>query len=192
MKKWLLRLETISDYFARIGGGMLLLCALSIVVEVLLRKFANYSIEGIDEYAGYALSIGVAVSLPYAVLKRANIRVDAVYNLLSEKSSAILDWLSALSMALFAGFLVYSSYDVFSSSLRFDATSNTPLSTPLWIPQAIWFFGFALFLITSLVISLLATFYLCKGKMVEIKELVGGKSIQDELEEEIQNKNRLI
>ncbi len=178
----------LTDYLARIGGGMLLLCALLIVLEVFLRKFANYSIHGIDEYAGYALSIGVAISLPYSLFKRANIRVDAFYNVLPKNYSAVLDWLAILSLAIFAVFLVYASYDLFSSSLRFDATSNTPLSTPLWIPQLIWFIGFVAFMFCCIIVFCLSTFYLCKGDMDKIKSLIGGKSIDEELAEEIEKK----
>ncbi len=176
---------------ARIGGGMILICSLLIVLEVFLRKLANYSIHGIDEYAGYALSISVAISLPYTLLKRAHIRVDAFYNILSNRLSSILDWLAIFSLAGFSIFLAYSSYDVFSSSLRFEATSNTPLSTPLWMPQLLWFIGFLVFMVSCLIVFVLCTKYLLKGELEKIKSCVGGKSIDEELAEEIENKNNL-
>ncbi|MGH1487549.1 MAG: TRAP transporter small permease subunit [Cellvibrionaceae bacterium] len=177
--------EKVSSWLARIGGLLLLACVGLIVTEVFLRKFFNYSIQGTDELSGYALSISLALSLPYALLKRAHIRVDALYNVFPYKFSAVLDWVSILSMNIFALFLLYSSYDVVHSSLRFESTSNTLLSTPLWIPQSVWFVGFIAFAITCFIILTLSTIYLAKGEFQNIKELIGGKSVQEELEEEI-------
>jgi TRAP-type C4-dicarboxylate transport system permease small subunit len=58
------------------GGALVLLAALLIAVDVVLRKVFNASIGGADELAGYALAIGTAWGLGAALLDRTHIRID--------------------------------------------------------------------------------------------------------------------
>ena len=61
------------------GGTLVLLAALLIGVDVLMRKFFDRSIGGADELAGYSLAIGSAWGLGAALLDRAHIRIDSLY-----------------------------------------------------------------------------------------------------------------
>src|SRR2546423_14884761 len=61
------------------GGALVLLAAILIGIDVVLRKLFDTSIGGADELAGYALAIGAAWSLAAALLERAHIRVDSLY-----------------------------------------------------------------------------------------------------------------
>ena len=54
-----------------VGGGLILLAAVLIGIDVLMRKFLNRSIGGADELAGYALAIGTAWGLGAALIDRA-------------------------------------------------------------------------------------------------------------------------
>ena len=73
------------------GGALVLLAALLIGIDVLMRKFLNRSIGGADELAGYALAIGTAWGLAAALLDRAHIRIDSLYVLLPQKLRLALD-----------------------------------------------------------------------------------------------------
>ena len=61
------------------GGALVLLAAVLIGIDVLMRKFFDRSIGGADELAGYALAIGTAWGLRAALLDRAHIRIDSLY-----------------------------------------------------------------------------------------------------------------
>ena len=63
------------------GGALVLLAAILIGIDVLMRKFLARSIGGADELAGYALAIGTAWGLGAALLDRAHIRIDSLYML---------------------------------------------------------------------------------------------------------------
>ena len=67
------------------GGALVLLAALLIGVDVVLRKFFDASIGGADELAGYALALGAAWALAATLLERAHIRIDSLYVLLSRR-----------------------------------------------------------------------------------------------------------
>ncbi len=185
-------IEHISRIMARIGGLVLLACAFLIFAEIFLRKLAGYSFQGINEYSGYALAISIAFSLPYALVKKANIRVDAFYNVLPPHIRPLLDWLSIFSLTILAAFLVHAGHDVFADSLRFESTSNTTLSTPLWIPQLIWLCGYIVFFVTAAIFLLTATYLLLTGQFSEITRIVGERTLNEELTEEIDNKNETL
>src|SRR5258705_1917647 len=61
------------------GGALVLLAAVLIGIDVLMRKFLDRSIGGADELAGYSLAIGTAWGLAAALLDRAHIRIDSLY-----------------------------------------------------------------------------------------------------------------
>src|SRR5262245_66587029 len=69
----------------RFGGALVLLAAILIGIDVLMRKFLDRSIGGADELEGYALAIGTAWGLGAALLDRAHIRIDSLYVLFPQK-----------------------------------------------------------------------------------------------------------
>ncbi|WP_379907279.1 hypothetical protein [Latilactobacillus sakei] len=62
--------------------------------------------------------------------------------------------------------------------------SNTPLQTPLWLPQGLWFVGFCLFLITLIALLWNSLFALVKGDVDRVQQLLAPKSGLDEAQEE--------
>ena len=67
------------------GGALVLLAAVLIGIDVLMRKFLDRSIGGADELAGYSLAIGTAWGLGAALLDRAHIRIDSLYGLFPQR-----------------------------------------------------------------------------------------------------------
>ncbi len=93
-----------------VGGGLILLAAVLIGIDVLMRKFLNRSIGGADELAGYALAIGTAWGLGAALIDRAHIRIDSLYVLFPRKLRLLLD-LAAL--VLFVAFFALMTWHGF-------------------------------------------------------------------------------
>src|SRR5881275_1924304 len=83
------------------GGALILLAAVLIGIDVLMRKFLTESIGGADELAGYALAIGTAWGLGAALIDRAHIRIDSLYGLFPKKLRLFLD---VVALLLFIGF----------------------------------------------------------------------------------------
>ena len=83
------------------GGALVLLAAVLIGIDVLMRKFLDRSIGGADELAGYSLAIGTAWGLGAALLDRAHIRIDSLYVLLPAEAApgARYRWRSSCSSA---------------------------------------------------------------------------------------------
>lgn len=167
------------------GGAMMLAAAIIISLEVVLRKLFLVSLGGADEMASYALAIGTVWALSFALLQRAHIRVDALYVLLPRRLAAILDIVALMAILVFATVLAWYATHVFWTSWDFDATANTPIGTPLWIPQGLWVLGLWLFVVTVAFLVLRTLHALIVGEIDLIVRIAGTKTVEEELCEEI-------
>lgn len=166
------------------GGALLLLAAITVSVDVLARKLFTVSLGGADELSGYAFAIGTAWAFAFALLRRANVRVDALYQHLPLKLCALLDILALLALGAFVAYLAYYGFQVLETSWSLSAKSNSALKVPLWIPQSLWFAGLALFIGTLVLLLARSLTALAAGDWSTIHALVGARSIQEDAEEE--------
>jgi len=148
------RLKRSSEFFLYICGILLLASVLLISTEVVMRKFFLISFGGADELSGYALGICISWSLAYVLFEKMHIRIDIVYAKVSRNLQKLLDVLAGIFTLAFTGLLVYFSSIVVYTSFIKNSTANTPLGTPLWIPQSIWFLGFCFFFVVVLILCL--------------------------------------
>src|SRR5258705_1781750 len=134
------------------GGALVLLAAVLIGIDVLMRKFLDRSIGGADELAGYSLAIGTAWGLGAALLDRAHIRIDSLYVLFPQKLRLVLD---VTALVLFVGFFaltLWHGLGVVSQSWTSGSRSQSALETPTVIPQVLWILGLASFVVVGLVL----------------------------------------
>lgn len=182
------KLLTITEYINRIGvwvGGLLLfLTSVMIAVEVILRKVFTVSMGGADEISSYALAISCAWAFGFALLRKAHIRIDIFYTRLPERLQSLLDVLSMVVFLIYQVPLVYFAWLVVKTSIVRHSAANTPLQTPLWIPQGLWFSGLLFFLVTTLVLLAASLVRLCKGDVSGSRRLIGPSSLEDEIKEE--------
>jgi TRAP-type C4-dicarboxylate transport system permease small subunit len=147
---------SVSRRLTLLSGYVLLGAALLVSVDVLTRRLFNYSIAGADELSGYALAIATSFGLAYATIERSHIRMDVVYRLFPRSWQAVLDVVAVLALLAAGALFLEQGLFQFLESARFGVTANTPLRTPLWIPQAIWIVGLGLFVLVCLVVALTA------------------------------------
>jgi TRAP-type C4-dicarboxylate transport system permease small subunit len=168
------------------GGALVLLAALLIGVDVLLRKFLTRSIGGADELAGYALAIGSAWGLAAALVDRAHIRIDSLYILLPSWLRIGLDLAGLVLFIAFFALVAWHGSGVVMQSWTSGSRSQSDLQTPTVIPQIIWIAGLVLFVIVGLVLILEALARLRTGDQAGVARLIGTRSAEEEVEEEIQ------
>lgn len=181
---WIGLADRLATWAVRIAGAMMLAAAILVSVDVLLRKFATLTVGGADELSGYAFAVGTSWALAFTLLRRANVRVDALYARLPERVAAMLDLLSLLSLLVFVGYLTWRASLVLQDSLLFSARATTPLATPLWIPQSLWLVGFGLFLFTILPLITTVALALVRGDRVTVRRLAGARTLEEEAVEE--------
>ena len=167
-----------------VGGALLLASAVLVSVDVIVRKVFVLSLGGADELSGYAFAIGVAWAFPFALLRRANVRIDALYQHLPARACAFLDIVALAALAVFVTVLTRYAWEVAAASWKLGALSNSALKMPLWIPQGLWFAGLALFFVTTALLTLRAALALAAGDLATVRRLAGARTIEEEAAEE--------
>lgn len=180
LDRWIGLADRLATIAARCGGAMILLSALLVGAEVLLRKAFALSIGGADEIGGYAFAIGTSWAFAFTLLRRANVRVDALYSHLPRRLTALLDLLGLLSLGFFVAYLAWRAAAVLQESLLFDAHAPTPLATPLWLPQSLWLLGFGLFVFAILPLILRVALAIAAGDRDTVRALAGARTLEED------------
>lgn len=180
LDRWIGLADRLSVIAVRLGGALMLAAALLVSLDVVLRKVLDFTLGGADELAGYAFAIGTSWALAFTLLRRANVRVDALYGRLPERVTAFLDLTALLALLVFVGYLTWRGALVLQDTLRFNAHATTPLATPLWIPQSLWIAGFALFLFTLAPLILSVAVALISGDLAKVRRFAGARTLAED------------
>jgi TRAP-type C4-dicarboxylate transport system permease small subunit len=167
------------------GGALVLLAALLIGVDVVLRKFFTKSIGGADELAGYALAIGSAWGFAAALVDRAHIRIDSLYILFPSWLRIVLDLAGLALFIAFFTMVAWHGSGVVMQSWTSGSRSQSDLQTPTVIPQVLWMAGIILFVVVGIVLILEALARLKAGDQAGAARMIGTRSAEEEVEEEI-------
>ena len=169
------------------GGALVLLAALLIGIDVVMRKFFNASIGGADELAGYALALGTAWSLAAALVERAHIRIDSLYVLFSRRLRFVLDVAGLVLLVLFFGLVAWHGWSVVAQSWTAGSRSQSALQTPTVIPQLIWFVGLAGFVAIGIVLLVHALVLASRGEHAAVAKAISTRSAEEEVADEIRD-----
>lgn len=187
--------SSIGRIVAIASGWMLMAIAVLTCVEVVARKFWDFSFQGIDELSGYAMAIVSAAGFTYALTERAHMRITLAFPYLPRIARSALHVVALLSLAGMAVFCAVRGFAEVQASLGvhkgdwFDPVNwrhaNTPMQTPLWIPQALWFAGLALFAAAASAAALHGIALLFRDRD-RLERLYGPQSLDEEIETETQ------
>lgn len=169
------------------GGGLILLAAVLIGIDVLMRKFLARSIGGADELAGYALAIGTAWGLGAALLDRAHIRIDSLYVLFPRKLRLLLDLAALVLFVSFFALMTWHGLGVVSQSWTSGSRSQSALETPTVFPQTLWIVGLLGFVIVGILLLLHAVSMIARGDLAGAGRAIGTRSAEEEIDEEIRD-----
>lgn len=186
MPKLLAKVDRMAQIGAWVSGAILLLASIMIAIEVILRKLFAISMGGADELSSYALAISCSWGFSFALFRKAHIRIDVLYVRLPRKCRHLMDLLALVLFGLYMIMLSYFAFTVVQTSLAKHSVANTPLATPLWIPQGLWFLGLIGFTVTILLILAGTLRYLMAGDAAGALTLSGAATLDEEIEEECQ------
>lgn len=172
------------------GGALILIAALLIGVDVVLRKFFATSIGGADELAGYALAIGTAWSLGAALLDRAHIRINSLYVLFPGRLRLALDFLGLVLFIGFFGLIAWHGLGVVAESWTAGSHSQSALETPTVLPQAVWLLGLVTFVAVGLALLAYAAGLVARGELARTARAISTRSAEEEVEDEIRDLRR--
>lgn len=187
------RLETLalcsaqraSIWAARICGVLLMACTAAICAEVLVRGALGRSIFSTDELAGYTLAITTSWGLSLALLRLSHVRIDLLRAAVPAPIAAILDVLSAVVVSAFGGFLAWYATEMAITAFKRGIVSNSPLETPMALPQGLWAAGLWLFVICGVIVSLAAIRRLLCRDWAGVAEIAGVQRADDEVRAQV-------
>ncbi|WP_160937411.1 TRAP transporter small permease [Teichococcus coralli] len=181
----------VASYVARagvwLGGVLILLAAVLIGVDVVLRQVFTTSIGGADELAGYALAIGTAWALAAALLDRAHIRIDSLYLMFPSPFRAACDLLGLALMVGFFALVCWHGLGVMEQSWTSGSRSQSALQIPVVVPQLLWVIGLGTFVAIGAAVFLLALLRLLTGDRASAGRMIGTRSAEEDIEEELQS-----
>ena len=167
------------------GGIIILLCALLVSVDIVLRGVFNRAIDGTDELARFALAISTTWALAGALLDRAHIRVDTAYARFPSSLQLACDFAALLAFLMFFALIFVYGIEMIHQSWTVGAMSDSALQLPMVLPQTIWILGIAMFLLADLALLVVAGAAVLRGSAHEGAALIGMKTAEEEVREEL-------
>jgi TRAP-type C4-dicarboxylate transport system permease small subunit len=175
--------EKISQWAAWCSGLLLFAAAVMIAIEVVLRKAFAVSMGGADELSSYALAISCTWGFSYALFKKAHIRIDVVYSRIPTTVRPFLDILAYGLLAFYIVTLCYFGFLVVKTSVVRHSVANTPLATPMWIPQSLWLLGLVWFCMMIVAILIATIYYRLRNNHQLASEFSAISTLDEEIEE---------
>ena len=160
----------------RIVGGLLgLLLAATVafvIADVLMRRLSR-SLGGSDELSGYAMAIMASWGAAVALTERAHVRIDLLRQGLAARGRALMDLIAMTALGGVALVVAYQAWPVLEKSLARGSRANTPLETPLWIPQGLWFAGWVWFALSAAVMLAAALLIAARADWPRLETAIG-------------------
>lgn len=136
-----------------VGSGLLVLSAIFVTYDVVMRWFFRSPTEWAFEYTIYMIAGAAYFSAAYVLREQGHIRVDLLVSRLSPRTKGILESVTLLWSAVISAAIAWSAFRLVQRSVILKNVSNTVLETPLWIPQSPLLAGFVLLTIQALRMS---------------------------------------
>lgn len=172
------------DVLVLFSGWWLVVFSLASCFEMVSRKLFQYSLQGIDEIGGYTLAATSAIGFSYALITRGHTRIDFLVSKMPAPMRAGLNFVAMLTLAILSAFALYRGWNVLSESIEFQSTATTPLQTPLWIPQGIWFAGHVVLALVSAYLAGHCGWLLLRGRNDALNKLYGPQTLEEEIASE--------
>src|SRR5690606_41964038 len=119
-------------------------------------------------------------------------RVVWLYHHFPVRVSALLDWIALVALGVFMVYLSYYAMEMVEMSWDSSSAANTPLATPLWIPQGLWWLGLVWMCITVALMLVRASLALVTGDIELVKAICGVRSVEEEADEEAAAGERMV
>lgn len=177
-------IDRISILLALLAGAAVFILAWLITVDIVARRVFRFSVQGTDELGGYALAMVGSLGMAYVLSRREFTRIDLFFRFMPIVVQRILHVIAYLSLAYVVIFFSWHAWQTLDDTILMDARANTPLQTPLWIPQGLWVLGMGFFALSA-VLHALHAFLLLVIAPQEVERQYSGIRIEDEVQQAI-------
>lgn len=137
----------LSAIAAQFGMLAIVLMAVHILVEIVMRAFWSTSTFILDEFVGYEVAAMTFLGLGAALDDKVLLRVNLLLLPLRGRLRVAVEIFNAGATLLVFSFLTFHLIRQTIRSFERETTSLSILETPLWIPQSILVLGLLIFCI---------------------------------------------
>jgi len=162
------------------AGGAVAFLAVLIFIDIIGRDFVGISVQGTDEIGGYVLAFVGSLGMALTLLRRGHPRIDLFFRFFPRVVGDVLHVLAQVAIAGLAIFMTWHAWAELQTTLRFGSITNTPLQTPLWVPQSVWVVGTAFFAITACLTAGHAIYLLIRDRS-SVARFYGPVTIDEEV-----------
>ena len=120
----------------------------------------------------------------YTLITRGHTRIDFLVSRFPVKVRALLNCIAMVTLAGTVLFAAFRGWNVLSETIEFQSTATTPLQTPLWIPQSMWYVGIVLFATITLYLAANSVWLFAHGRIDELNRYYGPQTLEEEIESE--------
>jgi len=174
-------LDHVSVALALFAGLAVAVLSVLICVDIVGRTFFRYSLQGTDELGGYTLALIGSLGLPYALLRRGHPRIDIFLKYFPRGLRALFHAAAYVALAGFAIFMTWHAMQEIGETISYGTVTNTPLQTPLAVPQAMWVLGTGFFALVATVCAVHCVSLWREPRRIEA--LYGPLSVEEEVHE---------
>jgi TRAP-type C4-dicarboxylate transport system permease small subunit len=166
------------------SGWLLMVISFVTVFEIVARRWFGFSLRGVDEISGYTLAVTSAAGFCWAFVTRSHMRITLLFPYVPPITRTLLNLLATLTLAAMALFCAWRGWNELAANFESGKPANTPLQTPLWIPQVFWFAGLAMFALTTGAAAAHALGLLFRDRGL-LDRLYGPASLEEEVRTEV-------
>lgn len=151
----MLRLEAIinrfSDLLGKISAVLFVLMLFNVFIDVVMRYALNDVSIGMQELEWHLYAAVFLLGVPYTLRAGGHVRVDLIYERLSDKSQAWVDIFGTLFLLLpFCALVAWYGYGFAMESYNLGETSGDPGGLPYrWFIKAVIPFSFVAMVISG-------------------------------------------
>ena len=130
---------------------------------------------------GYALAVTASLGFGYAALTRTHTRVDIVLRLLPRRLRGLIHLAAMAVLFAIALSMLWYAYSALDETLLYGSIANSPLETPLWIPQSLWLAGFVTFAVVTGLMTWRAVALLLRNDFATLEHEFGTLTPDEEI-----------
>lgn len=172
--------EKLAVLLALVAGGAVAVLAILIVVDIVGRDIVGVSVQGTDEIGGYVLAFVGSLGMALTLLRRGHPRIDLFFRFFPRVVGDVFHVLAQVTIAGLAIFMTWHAWAELQTTLRFGSITNTPLQTPLWVPQSVWVLGTAFFAVAACLTSAHAIYLLIRDRS-SVARFYGPVTVDEEV-----------
>ena len=119
--------EKFNKFLGNLTATFMLLMMFNVFLDVILRYFFNTGTIALQELEWHFFSIMFLFGISYALNDEAHVRVDFIYDTLSDRKKAMINIIGTIFFLIpFAIFIAYGSYDFVYDAYELNEISEDP------------------------------------------------------------------